>query len=96
VLRPFTVDVEIVDEHASWHAGRHRVVVENGAVRCEPGGSGAVRLSARALGPWYAGAASTGTLRRLGLVDGDPTQAALLDALAGSGSTGGARLADAF
>ncbi|HEX3779818.1 MAG TPA: GNAT family N-acetyltransferase [Pseudonocardiaceae bacterium] len=99
VLRPCTVDVEIVDEYAPWHAGRHRLVVTDGAVACEPGGSGAVRLSARALGPWYAGAASTATLRRLGLLDGDPTAATVLDALvggsAGSGG-GGARLADTF
>ncbi len=96
LLRPFTVDVDIVDEHAPWHAGRYRVTVADGEVRCEPGGTGAVQLSARALGPWYAGAASTPTLRRLGLLDGDPATAALLDALIGGTGSGGARLADAF
>ena len=43
---------------------------------------------------WFAGSASTGALRRLGLLDGDPAQAALLDALHGGGSTGDLRIAD--
>src|SRR5439155_26295343 len=25
LLRPFAVDIEVIDEHAPWHAGRHRV-----------------------------------------------------------------------
>jgi predicted acetyltransferase len=95
LLRPFTVDLEITDKHAPWHAGRHRLVVDEDGVRCEPGGSGAVRLAGQGLGPWYAGSASTAALRRLGLLDGDPAQAALLDALH-SGGSGEVRLADAF
>jgi predicted acetyltransferase len=94
-LRPFTVDLEITDKHAPWHAGRHRLVVDEDGVRCEQGGSGAVRLNGQGLGPWYAGSASTAALRRLGLLDGDPAQAALLDALH-SGSTGDLRIADTF
>jgi predicted acetyltransferase len=94
-LRPFTVDLEIIDASAPWHAGRHRLVVDERGVRCEPGGRGAVRLSGQGLGPWYAGSASTAALRRLGLLEGDPAQAALLDALHNGGS-GEVRLADAF
>ncbi|SDO82010.1 GNAT family N-acetyltransferase [Lentzea jiangxiensis] len=88
------VDVEVVDEHAPWHAGRHRLVAEDGAVRVEPGGSGAVRLHARALGPWFSGAQNTHALRRAGLLEGDPADAVVLDQLAGSAGT--PRLADFF
>ncbi|WP_329787899.1 GNAT family N-acetyltransferase [Lentzea sp. DG1S-22] len=88
------VDLEVVDEHAPWHAGLHRLVAEDGAVRVEPGGSGAVRLHARALGPWFAGAQNTHALRRAGLLEGDPADAVVLDQLAGSAGT--PRLADFF
>lgn len=94
LLRPFAVDIEVTDEHAPWHAGRHRIVVEDGQVRCEPGGSGALRLSARALGPWFAGSADTPTLRRAGLLDGDPAAAARLDTLTGAPHE--LRMADSF
>ncbi|HEV8561961.1 MAG TPA: GNAT family N-acetyltransferase [Actinophytocola sp.] len=83
-LRPLAVDVEVADPHASWQAGRHRIVFDGDTVFCEPGGTGAVRLHARALGPWYAGSADTAMLRRAGLLDGDPKAAAHLDALTGA------------
>lgn len=90
-LRDAAVDLEVVDPWAPWHAGRWRIVVEDGAVRCEPGGDGSVRLQPRALGPWFAGGAPTSVLRRSGLLDGDD---ALLDALvAGQGVP---RMADYF
>ena len=95
LLRPFTVDLEITDAYAPWHAGRHRLVVDEDGVRCEPGGSGAVRITGQGLAPWYAGSATTSALRRLGLLEGDPAQAARLDALH-SGSSGEVRLADTF
>ncbi|SDI49621.1 Predicted acetyltransferase [Actinokineospora alba] len=76
-LPDFAVDLEITDEHAPWNAGGHRLVHESGAMRLEPGGTGAVRLHARALGPWFAGTATTDTLRRAGLLEGD---APMLDA----------------
>jgi predicted acetyltransferase len=94
LLRPFAVDIEVADEHAPWHAGRHRIAVEDGRVSCRPGGSGAVRLSARALGPWFAGSADTRALRRAGLLDGDPAAAARLDALTGAPHE--LRMADSF
>jgi len=95
LLRPgLAADIEVVDEHAPWHAGRHRLVVDGGAVAISAGGSGAVRLTARGLAAWYAGSASSGQLRRAGLLAGDPTHAAVLDAL--TGTPGGARIANAF
>ncbi|MFD9705099.1 enhanced intracellular survival protein Eis [Lentzea sp. NPDC059081] len=88
------VDLEIVDPHAPWHAGPWRLVAEGGSVRIEPGGTGAVRLHARALGPWFAGAQNTHALRRAGLLEGDPADAAALDRLVGG--AGIPRLADFF
>ena len=93
-LNPCAVDLEVVDEHAPWHAGRHRLVVDSGKVMCEPGGSGAVRLAARALGPWYAGSADTSMLRRAGLLEADPADAQLLDLLTGAPRL--PRMADSF
>jgi len=94
LLRPFAVDIEVIDEHAPWHAGRHRIVVDDGKVSCQPGGAGTVRLSARALGPWFAGSADTPALRRAGLIDGDPAIAARLDLLTGAPHV--ARMANSF
>ncbi|MCP2200865.1 GNAT family N-acetyltransferase [Lentzea flava] len=88
------VDLEIIDEHAPWHAGTRRIVAEDGTVRVEPGGTGAVRMHARALGPWFSGAQNTHALRRAGLLEGDPTDAAVLDQLVGA--SGVPRLADFF
>jgi predicted acetyltransferase len=93
-MRPFAVDIEVVDEHAPWHAGPHRIVFDGDEVRCEPGGTGAVRLHSRALGPWYAGSADTAMLRRAGLLDGDAKIARQLDALTGAPRP--ARMADSF
>lgn len=94
-LRPgLSVDIEVVDDHAPWHAGRHRLVVDDGAVVVEAGGSGAVRLTARGLAAWYAGAAPVSALCRHGLLDGSPADAAILDALTASHGT--PRLANQF
>lgn len=90
-LRTSSVDLEIVDEHAPWHAGRQRLVVDGGRVWIEPGGTGEVRLHARALGPWFTGMQNTPALRRAGLLDG---AAPLLDQL--TGTPGTPRLADFF
>ncbi|CRK61414.1 acetyltransferase, GNAT family [Alloactinosynnema sp. L-07] len=75
-LPDFAVDLDVTDEHAPWNAGRHRLVFESGKAHVEPGGSGAVRVTARGLAAWYAGAVTVGDLRRAGLLDGD---APLLD-----------------
>lgn len=93
-LADTSVDIEVVDEHASWQAGRHRIFVDGGKVGCEPGGQGTVRLHARALGPWYAGSADTTMLRRAGLIEGDATAARVLDLLTGAPRL--PRMADSF
>ncbi|GLZ34449.1 hypothetical protein Lesp02_66360 [Lentzea sp. NBRC 105346] len=93
-LRDFVVDIDVTDDTAPWNAGRHRIVSRNGEIRCEPGGSGAVRMHARALGPWYSGMYDTHALRRANLLDADPADAAGLDQLVGT--PGVPRLADFF
>ncbi len=93
-LAPTSVDIEVVDEHAPWQAGRHRLVVADGKVSCEPGGAGSVRLPARALGPWFAGSADTAMLHRGGLIDGDLGAAKVLDLLTGAPRL--PRMADSF
>ncbi|WP_436493614.1 GNAT family N-acetyltransferase [Actinokineospora sp. HUAS TT18] len=75
-LPDFAVDLDIADEHAPWNAGKHRLVHESGKTRLEAGGDGEVRMTARALAAWYAGAATIADLNRAGLADG---RAPLLD-----------------
>jgi predicted acetyltransferase len=95
LLRPgLSVDVELVDPHAPWHSGRHRIVVDGGRVITAPGGQGTVRLTAPGLAAWYAGAADSAALRRAGQLDGDAAASAVLDAL--TGTPGTPRLADSF
>jgi predicted acetyltransferase len=93
-LAPTSVDIEVIDEHAPWQAGRHRLAVDGDKVVCEPGGEGTVRLQARALGPWFAGSADTAMLRRGGLLDGDADAARVLDLLTGAPRL--PRMADSF
>ncbi|MGW0518835.1 GNAT family N-acetyltransferase [Crossiella sp. NPDC003009] len=87
-------DLEIEDRHAPWQAGRHRLVVKDGEVVLEPGGTGAVRITARGLGAWFSGSNTTAGLRRAGLLTGDPEHTRLLDLLVGAPGT--ARMADYF
>lgn len=95
LLRPgLSVDVELVDPHAPWHAGRHRIVVDGDRVVTAPGGQGTVRLTAAGLAAWYAGAADSAALRRAGLLTGDAAGSAVLDAL--TGTPGTLRMADSF
>jgi predicted acetyltransferase len=79
------VDLLIEDETCPWNAGPHRLVVERGEGRLEPGGSGAVRLSIRGLAVVYAGACSPAVLRRAGLLDGGDERS---DAFLGAASGG--------
>ncbi|HEY0636363.1 MAG TPA: GNAT family N-acetyltransferase [Pseudonocardiaceae bacterium] len=88
------VDLDVVDEHAPWNAGPHRLVVTGSGVEVAAGGAGTVRITARGLAAWYAGAADTATLRRAGLLSGPPADAAPLDLL--TGAAGPARLGDGF
>jgi predicted acetyltransferase len=95
LLRPgLSVDVELFDPHAPWHAGRHRIVVDGDRVVTTPGGQGTVRLTAPGLAAWYAGAADSAALRRAGQLTGDAAASAVLDAL--TGTPGTPRLADSF
>lgn len=67
------VPLEIADPACPWNVGRHRLVVENGRARLEPGGSGAVRLGIGALSALYSGWSTTAVLARSGLLDGGST-----------------------
>ncbi|GLW92897.1 GNAT family N-acetyltransferase [Actinokineospora globicatena] len=82
--KPFSVDIEITDEHAPWQAGRWRLIHEDGVVTAEPGGDGEVQLTGRALGPWYAGSATAASLRKAGLLTGPQEAAIALDRLTGA------------
>jgi predicted acetyltransferase len=93
-LRNAAADLEVTDPWAPWNQGRWRLVVEDGAVRCEPGGDGSVQLTARALGPWFAGGTPTSALRRSGLLAGADADADLLDVLVAGRAT--PRMADYF
>ena len=79
------VDLLIEDETCPWNAGPHRLVIERGEGRLEPGGSGAVRLSIRGLAVVYAGACSPAVLRRAGLLEGGDERS---DAFLGAASGG--------
>ncbi|GHJ45222.1 spore coat protein [Catellatospora sp. TT07R-123] len=79
------VDLDLADAECPWHAGAHRLVLDGGQARLEPGGAGTVRLTPRGLAAWYAGAATPDQLRRSGhLTGGTPdTDAFLQSATAG-------------
>lgn len=64
------IDLELTDEVCPWHQGRHRLVLESGKGRLEPGGTGAVRLTPRGLASWYAGGVTPEQLRRSGFLTG--------------------------
>ncbi len=66
-----SVDLEIEDDVCPWNAGPHRLVLHGGSGRLEPGGSGAVRLTARGFAVLYAGGAGPAVLRRAGLLECD-------------------------
>lgn len=91
-LSDAVVDLEVDDPLAPWHSGRHRMVVRGGSVRCEPGGTGALRLHPRGLAAWYTGAMDSAALRRAGLLTGGPGDQVLEALTAGHG----ARMSDYF
>ena len=65
-----SVDVALDDDVCPWNSGAHRLVLDGGSGRLEPGGSGAVRLTVRGLAVLYAGAAGPAVLRRAGMLTG--------------------------
>ncbi len=64
------VPLEIADADCPWNAGRFTLVVEGGAGRLEPGGSGAIRLGVGALASLYSGYATSAALARTGRLEG--------------------------
>ncbi|WP_172890510.1 GNAT family N-acetyltransferase [Actinoplanes derwentensis] len=63
------VDLELTDDVCPWNQGHHRLTLDGGHARLEPGGAGVVRLAARGLAAWYAGATPQ-QLRRGGFLTG--------------------------
>jgi predicted acetyltransferase len=63
-----SVELEIVDEHAPWNAGRWVLDVADGAAALTPGGSGSVQAPIGGLSAWWAGYAPATRLSRLGLL----------------------------
>ena len=81
-------DLDLVDALCEWNAGPHRLVIDGGDARLEPGARVPQRQTARCerdLALWYAGAATPAVLRRAGLMSGGDarTDAFLLSATAG-------------
>ena len=76
-----SADLALDDEVCPWNTGSWHLVLEGGAGRLEPGGTGATRLAMRGLAVLYAGAAGPAVLRRAGLLSGgDPGTDAFLEA----------------
>jgi predicted acetyltransferase len=64
--------LDLIDEVCPWNSGAFRFAIEGGRAQWEPCGRGRVRLTARGVASWYAGAASPDVLRRAGLLEGPP------------------------
>jgi predicted acetyltransferase len=76
------VDLDIVDQHAPWNAGRWRLEVDDGGAQLVPGGAGTVQLGIGALSSWWAGYARARSLAATGLLrTADEAALATLDAL---------------
>lgn len=75
------VDLELVDEHAPWQAGRWRMEVAEGRGRLARGGTGAVRMHVRGFSALFTGYTSTHALRAASLLEGHLDAAAPLDAV---------------
>jgi predicted acetyltransferase len=75
------VELELADSELAENSGRYRLVVRDGHGDVVRGGSGAVRLDARALAALYSGFLRASDLARSGRITGDPTWLQALDAL---------------
>jgi len=75
-----TVDIEIHDSMAE-QPQRVRCTVEAGRMSVAPTASAAVRLDSRALASWYCGTVSASGALRLGLLEGEASAIALMDAI---------------
>lgn len=77
-----TVDLDLVDEHAPWNAGRWVLDVADGRAELRPGGTGAVQASIGGLSCWWAGYAPATRLARTGqLAASDRAALARMDQL---------------
>ncbi len=65
-----SIDLLVEDEVCPWNAGPHRLSLSGGHGTLTPGGSGAVRLTARGLALLFAGGTDPSLLRRAGLMAG--------------------------
>jgi predicted acetyltransferase len=63
---PLTVD----DPVCPWNTGHHRLVLEDGSARLEPGAPGGYRIGPRGLGVLMAGGVTTAPLRHASLIEG--------------------------
>jgi predicted acetyltransferase len=63
-------EFEVEDRHCPWNTGKWRLVVDDGAGRLEPGGSGAIRVSPPGLATLFSGYASAWTLAATGQLPG--------------------------
>jgi predicted acetyltransferase len=77
-----SVDLDIVDETCPWNGGPHRLVLDAGEAKLEPGSDGSVRMTIQGLSVLYAGGVNTALLRRAGMLSGPVSEDALLDAAA--------------
>ena len=76
-----SVDIALDDDVCPWNSGAHRLVLDGGDGRLEPGGFGTVRLTVRGLAVLYAGAAGPAVLRHAGMLAGGyPDSDAFLEA----------------
>lgn len=80
-----SIDLQVDDTLCPWNAGGHRLILDAGRGRLEPGGAGHVRLDAGALAALYAGVASPADLRRLGRIHGGDADTDEFLTLAGAG-----------
>lgn len=77
-----SVELDIVDEHAPWNAGRWVLEVDGGSAVLVRGGSGTVHAPIGGLSSWWAGYAPATRLARLGLLhSSDPAALARMDHL---------------
>jgi predicted acetyltransferase len=74
------VELDLADHVCPWNEGRFVLEVSGGEAKLSPGGDGTVRLEARGVALWYAGAATPANLRRAGLLSGPVRHDAFLQA----------------
>jgi predicted acetyltransferase len=76
-----TVDFAVVDPDCPWNSGSHRLVLDGGTARLEPGSTNGLVIAPRGLAVLLAGGATTAALRRGGLlVGGSSADHEVLDA----------------